>query len=258
MVLHGWQPQKGVDFQPYEQRKHELSVEDGCVLWGSRVVVPSAGREAVVRLLHEGHPGISRMKALARGVVWWPALDSQLESKVKECVACQSSRKSPPKAPLHPWEWPTKPWVRLHVDFAGPFLGKTLMVIVDAHSKWLEASIVSSPSAEQAIRVLRHVFSTHGLPEVLVSDNGSAFTSAQFQTFVKLNGFRHVKSAPYHPASNGLAERAVQTVKEALKKTTGDLETRLARFLFQYRLTPHSTTGQLPAEFKISFGFPFS
>ena len=72
--------------------------------------------------------------------------------------------------------------------------------------------------------VLRHVFSTHGLPEVLVSDNGSAFTSAQFQTFIKLNGFRHVKSALYHPASNGLAERAVQTVKEALKKTTGDLE----------------------------------
>ena len=248
MVLHGWQQQEGVDFQPYEQRKHELSVEDGCVLWGSRVVVPSAGREAVVRLLHEGHPGISRMKALARGVVWWPGLDSQLESKVKECVACQSSRKSPPKVPLHPWEWPTKPWVRLHVDFAGPFLGKTLMVIVDAHSKWLEASIVSSPSAEQALWVLRHVFSTHGLPEVLVSDNGSAFTSAQFQTFVKLNGFRHVKSAPYHPASNGLAEHAVQTVKEALKKTTGDLETRLARFLFQYRLTPHSTTGQPPAE----------
>ncbi|KAL5517714.1 hypothetical protein EMCRGX_G003317 [Ephydatia muelleri] len=247
MVLHGWQQQEGVDFQPYQQRKHELSVEDGCVLWGSRVVVPPAGREAVVRLLHEGHPGISRMKALARGVVWWPGLDSQLESKVKECVACQSSRKSPPKAPLHPWEWPTKPWVRLHVDLAGLFLGKTLMVIVDAHSKWLEASIVSSSSAEQAIRVLRHVFSTHGLPEVLVSDNGSAFTSAQFQTFVKLNGFRHVKSAPYHPASNGLAERAVQTVKEALK-TTGDLETRLARFFFQYRLIPHSTTGQPPAE----------
>ena len=122
------------------------------------------------------------------------------------------------------------------------------MVIVDAHSKWLEASIVSSPSAKQAIRVLRHVFSTHGLPEVLVSDNGSAFTSAQFQTFVKLNGFRHVESAPYHPASNGLAERAVQTVNEALKTTTGDLETRLARFFFQYRLTPHATTGQPPAE----------
>ena len=95
-----------------------------------------------------------------------PGLDSQLDGKVIECVACQSSWKSSPKAPLHPWEWPTKPWVRLHVDFSGPFLGKTLMVIVDAHSKWLEASIVSSLSAEQAIRVLRHVFSTHGLPEL--------------------------------------------------------------------------------------------
>ena len=106
MVLHGWQPQEGVDFQPYEQRKHELSVEDGCVLWSSRLVVPLAGREAVVRLLHEGHHGISRMKALVRGVVWWPGLDSRLDSKVKECVACQSSRKSMPKAPLRPWEWP--------------------------------------------------------------------------------------------------------------------------------------------------------
>ena len=107
---------------------------------------------------------------------------------------------------------------------------------------------VSSPTAEQAIKVLRHVFSTHGLPEILFSDNGSAFTSAQFQTFVNLNGFRHEKSTPNHPASNGLAERAVQTVKEALKTTTGDLETRLARFLFQYRLTPHSSTWQPPAE----------
>ncbi|KAL5479657.1 hypothetical protein EMCRGX_G023208 [Ephydatia muelleri] len=203
MVLHGWQQQEGVDFQLYEQRKHELSVEDRCVLWGSRVVVPPA-REAVVRLLHEGHPGISRMKALVRGVIWWPGLD----------------------------------WRPPYILGSGQLsLGYGCIGFCGA--------IFSSPSAEQAIRVLRHVFSTHGLPEVLVSDNGSAFTSAQFQTFVKLNGFRHVKSAPYHPASNGLAERAV---KEALKKTTGDLETRLARFLFQYRLTPHSTTGQPPAE----------
>ena len=70
----------GVDFQSYEQCKHQLSVEDGCVLWGSRVVVPPRG---VVRCCIEGHPGISRIKALARGVVWWPGLDSQLESKVK-------------------------------------------------------------------------------------------------------------------------------------------------------------------------------
>eukprot|EP00731_Ephydatia_muelleri_P015662 Em0009g86a len=85
----------------------------------------------------------------------------------------------------------------------------------------------------QAIKILRNLFATHGLPEIVVSDNGSAFTSAEFQTFVKRNGIKHVRSAPYHPSSNGQAERVVQTFKEAILKTTGDLDARLARFLFQ-------------------------
>ena len=82
-----------------------------------------------------------------------------------------------------------------------------------------------------------------------MSDNGTGFTSCEFQEFLKRNGIRHITTAPYHPASNGLAERAVQTLKEGLKKSTdGDIETRLARFLFHYRTTPHTTTGVTPAE----------
>ena len=248
MVLQGWESQLDPEFKPYMQRRYELSVHNGCVLWGSRVVVPPPGRAPILKLLHEGHPGIARMKALARSVVWWPGVDAELENKVKSCTACQDTRNTPPKSLLHPWEWPSKPWARLHVDFFGPFLGKTFFVIVDAHSKWMEAAVVSSPSSQQAMRVLRHTFATHGLPDILVSDNGTAFTSAEFQFFAKANGFRHVRSAPYHAATNGLAERAVQTVKNGLKRMTGDVETCLARFLFQYRLTPHSTTGQSPAE----------
>ena len=116
------------------------------------------------------------------------------------------------------------------------------MVVVDAHSKWLDVAVVTTPSSQQAIKILRNLFATHGLPEIVVSDNGSAFTSAEFQTFVKRNGIKHVRSAPYHPSSNGQAERVVQTFKEAILKTTGDLDARLARFLFQYRLTPHNWT----------------
>eukprot|EP00731_Ephydatia_muelleri_P025722 Em0017g805a len=86
------------------------------------------------------------------------------------------------------------------------------------------------------------------LKEVVVSDNGTAFTSMEFQTFMKRNGIRHVCCAPYHPSSNGLAERAVQTFKEAMKKTKGNIDVRIARFLFQYRITPHATTGQSPAQ----------
>ena len=94
------------------------------------------------------------------------------------------------------------------------------------------------------------MFATHGLPEILVSDNGTAFTSAEFQEFLRRNGIRHITTAPYHPSSNGLAERAVQTLKEGLTKNTSadDMETRISRFLFRYRITPHSTTGVSPAE----------
>jgi hypothetical protein len=92
------------------------------------------------------------------------------------------------------------------------------------------------------------MFATHGLPELLVTDNGSVFTSAEFEEFLQKNGVRHVTSAPYHPATNGLAERAVPTLKEGLKKSTaGDIGTKVERFLFQYSLTPHSTTGSTPA-----------
>ena len=93
------------------------------------------------------------------------------------------------------------------------------------------------------------MFATHGLPKVVVSDNGSVFTSSEFQQFMTKNGIQYIRTAPYHPASNGLAERAVQIMKEGLRKLSGGcLETNLSRFLFQYRLTPHTTTGQSPAQ----------
>ena len=125
---------------------------------------------------------------------------------------------------------------------------KSLLLSCDAYTKWLEVCTVPSCSSHSAIRFLRNVFSTHGIPEVLVSDNGTAFCSEEFNNFVKRNGIRHIRSAPYHPATNGLAERAVQTLKEALKKSDADMDTRIARFLFTYRLTPHATTGISPAE----------
>ena len=119
-VLQGFPSDKlEVEFTPYQSRAQELSVINGCILWGARVVVPPQGREAVLKELHYTHPGCCKMKALARCYIWWPKVDSAIEDVVKHC----QSRPSPPVAPLHPWEWPSKHWSRLHLDFAGPFLG---------------------------------------------------------------------------------------------------------------------------------------
>ena len=89
---------------------------------------------------------------------------------MKACHACQVNQKSPSVVPLHPWEFPPRPWSHLHIDFARPFLGKQFIVLVDTYSKWLEVAVVSSCSTQQAVRFLRHVFSTHGIPDRLVSE----------------------------------------------------------------------------------------
>ncbi|XP_060089296.1 uncharacterized protein K02A2.6-like, partial [Heteronotia binoei] len=221
----------------------------GCLLWGSRVVVPPQLQKRVLESLHETHPGIVRMKALARSYVWWPGMDGEIEDWVRRCQTCQATRPEPPSAPTTRWESPGKPWSRLHIDFAGPFQGQIFMIIVDAHTKWLEVIPVGSTSSAAAIRALRRVLCTHGIPDTIVSDNGTAFTSADFQAFLQRYLIRHIRSAPFHPATNGQAERMVRTTKEALSRIVqGDWDHRLAAFLFDNRITPNPITGVSPAE----------
>ena len=203
----------------------------------------------VLEVLHSTHIGISRMKSLARQFVWWPKLDSDVESMVKRCEICAVSGPEPISTVLHPWEWPRQPWHRLHVDYAGPLYGKMYLIIVDAHSKWMDVHITNGCTTAITIDKLQLLFSTFGLPHVLVSDNGPAFSSSEFQDFMKQNGINHVKTVPYHPASNGLAERAVKTFKSALKKlSSGSLQARVNDFLFKYRITPQTTMGISPAQ----------
>jgi hypothetical protein len=253
-VAHGWPSVvEDEDIKPYANRKDELSLQDGCVLWGARVVVPKSARDRVVEMLHEAHPGIVRMKCFARKYVWWPKMDQNLENKVRDCTTCQESRHAPPKALLHPWEYPSKAWSRIHIDFAGPCYNKMLLIIVDAYTKWIEVHVMNSSTAEATIEKLRQTFATFGIPDTVVSDNATYFCCEMFQTFMSRNGIKHIKVAPKHPASNGLAERAVQSVKEGIQKfNSGTLETKVSRYLFKYRSTPHATTGKSPAQLMFS------
>ena len=249
-TMQGWpESYDSTTFKSYHNKKFELSVEDGCLLWGTRVIIPPPGRSKILTELHEAHPGVSRMKALARSYVWWPTLDEDIEREVKNCNQCQLHHTTPAAAPLHPWEWPGHPWTRLHIDYAGPFKGEMFLVVVDAYSKWLEVHQMTSTTSTATIEKLREIFATHGLPTTVVSDNGTNFTSSEFEEFMKRNGIKHIKVSPYHPASNGQAERAVRIFKEGIEKMKeGSMRTKLSRFLLKYRITPHTTTGVPPAE----------
>ena len=250
-VLNGW-PNSPLDpqFRPYKEREHELSVEQGCILWGMRVIVPDCLRTKVLDELHDTHPGMSRMKAIARSFVWWPNLDVQIERKVADCSVCQAMKANPPTASVHPWSYPSKPWSRLHVDYAGPVNGSMYLVVVCAYSKYPEIIKMKSTTSTATIAALRELFSRHGLCEVLVSDNGPQFVSQEFEMFCMNNGILHKTSAVYKPATNGQAERVVRILKTAVKQallTHRDVDAVIANYLLVYRTTPHATTGEVPS-----------
>lgn len=253
-TLNGWPNYvSDRDLQPYFQRRDQLSSEQGCVLWGLRVVIPPLHRERLLADLHEQHVGMCRMKSLARSYLWWPGLDKEIETLVNACGVCQATRNVPPVAPLHCWNWPTRVWQRLHIDFAEKDK-QNFLVVIDSHSKWLEVFNMTTTTSSKTIETLRSLFASYGLPEEIVSDNGPQFTSGEFQQFMKKNGVKHTLVPPYHPASNGAAERSVQILKRTLLKQVLDgdgqysVQHRLSNFLLKYRSTPHSVTGVAPTE----------
>ena len=189
---------------------------------------------------------LPRLQSLARMYVWWPGINKDIEQAVQKCAECQLHQATPPPAPLHPWSWPKHPWARLHLDYVGPVQGK---MFIDTHSKWIEAVCTPNATSSTVIEELRTMFAQFCLPETVVIDNGTCFVSSEFEAFMQAHGIKHFTSSPHHPASNGLAERAVQVVKKGLKKiTAGRIRDRLAKILMPHRITPQSTIGVSPAE----------
>ncbi|XP_062715253.1 uncharacterized protein K02A2.6-like [Aedes albopictus] len=251
VLMQGLRNGKDVDARErFGVDQGEFALQKGCVMRGIRVYVPPSLRSKVLAELHSTHFGTSRLKALARGYIWWEKLDKDIEDMVRNCSYCQSTRAEPAKVPTHCWEPPSRPFERVHVDFAGPFKNTFFIVLVDAYTKWPEVRILNNITTATTIRVCREYFSTYGIPSVLVTDHGVQFTSEEFQRFLKMNGVYHKMGAPYHPATNGLAERFVQTFKAKLKSLQCDTSTmhaELCNILLAYRKTIHPATGKSPS-----------
>ena len=152
--------------------------------------------------LHDKQPGINRLRALARSYVWWPLIETHIEQSVRFCKSCQPYQTMPEKAPVHPWETSEAPWIRVYLDSAGHFLDKMFLILYDSYSRWIEVypmpSHLSHPITSKAtINSLRHSFATHGLPHIIVTDNGTSFTSNEFKTFCKMNGIKHITTTPF-------------------------------------------------------------
>ena len=232
-----------------ELRDSDYSTSNGIIFKNERVVIPEALKENVLQELHRTHVGIVKMKQLARRHCFWKNIDKDIERMVKSCRECALTQKSPAKAPVHQWDEPQHNFERVHIDYAGPFFNHHFLVLVDSKSKWAEVRILKdAPTTSNTIELLLDIFCTHGFPEILVSDNATIFHSESFTTFCQNNGIIQKFSAPGHPATNGLAERYIQTLKSKLTAMEpGSLQHKVREILFRYRATPLKC-GKTPAE----------
>ena len=246
-VKEGWPNAFSEELKDFKTLENLLTTENGCVFYGLRVIIPSTLRNHILKLLHLGHFGMQRMKQLARSTVYWPRIDFDIEDLCHKCTSCGQFQNKPAKPSIHPWMMPEKSWSRLHLDHAINFLGRNWLVLVDAYSKYPCIHPKASTSSNSTTAILEQEFAHFRYPHTLVTDNATTFMSQEFQAWCKQRGIVHLTGAPYHPATNGAAERLIQSFKRALRKSSLPPKEALQEFLMQYRRIPFSS-GLSPSE----------
>ena len=239
---NGWPPKhklKG-DIKKFWAVSSELSVEDGLLLRGSRLVIPTSMQAEILHKLHLGHLGITKCRERACSAVWWPGITSQLQDKIEQCSICNKQRPIPVE-PLLPTVFPSRLWQTLGTDLF-EWRGKSFLLVVDYYSRYPEVVSLSSTSSKEVIDKMKAMFARHGIPDEVRSDNGPQYASDIFAKFAKKYDFVHTTSSPRYPQSNGEAERMVQTMKKLLMKSDDPYQG-----LLSYRSAPLSN-GYSPAE----------
>ena len=219
----------------------EITFCDDLLLFGSRIVVPKSLQAETLQKIHHGHQGIQRCRQRMSTAVWWPGVSREIETFVKSCPSCQKTT-TPPREPLLQSTLPDHPWERIASDLF-QLNGANYLLVVDYYSRYVEVQKLHSTSSASVITALKALFSCHGIPSTLVSDNGPQYDSHEMKQFAESYGFCHLTSSPHYPQANGQAERAVRTVKGLLEHSPDPYMA-----LLSYRATPMPWCGLSPSE----------
>ncbi|XP_052131371.1 uncharacterized protein K02A2.6-like [Frankliniella occidentalis] len=248
----GWPKHRNkvpMESKPYWGIRNDLFVEDGLVIINDRIVVPVVLRPKVLKRLHAAHLGMDKTKSRARQSVYWPGITNDIETLIGECRICERHSPQNFKEPLIPHEIPQLRFQKVSVDIM-ELDTHTYLVLVDNLSKWLEIKPLTSKSSKSVIGVLRSIFATHGVPEIIFGDN-NPLNSAECHEFAKSIGSEVRTSSPEYPRSNGLAEKGVHIAKQLIKKCT-DEGTHYLDSLREYNNTPLSGMNVSPSQILMS------
>jgi len=229
------------ELKPYWTVRGNLTLHDELLLYGGRIVVPKQLQKQTLQKIHTGHQGIVRCRLRAASSVWWPGISKEFEHFIQQCPECVKLTPNP-REPLMSTPLPKHPWERIAADLF-QLNSATYLLVVDYFSRYPEVIKLNSTTSKAVISSLKSIFSRHGVPSVLMSDNGPQFDSCEMKEFANSYGFQHITSSPHYPQSNGLAERTVKTMKGLLKHTTDPYMA-----LLSYRSTPLPWCNYSPAE----------
>ncbi len=239
--------------KPYYEVRDELFVADGVVMRMDRIVAPQSLRQRIIHSAHkQGHLGVNKTKEMIRRKYWFPGMNSSIEDAVQSCFDCQIATDHHHTEPAKMSPLPDRPWDVVEADFCGPLPNnKYALVLTDQYSRYPEVEMVTSTSTLPVTKKLKKIFSTHGVPRVLQTDNGPPFNGEQFQAFAKEMGFQHKRVTPIHPKAQGQVENFNKLINKTTKIACEegiDIESAIYDMLQAYRQTPHPATKSAPYE----------
>ncbi|XP_041369566.1 uncharacterized protein LOC121383545 [Gigantopelta aegis] len=236
---------------------------------GKQLVVPQSMRKKILELAHDrplaGHLSVEKTKQRIMARFYWPGVLKEVAGHCKTCDVCQKFAKKKPGeiAPMRTVPKVTEPFRKISMDIVGPLArtkkgNKFILTIVDEATRYPEAFALKSIEAEVIADKLIEMFSRTGVPEVILTDQGSNFTSTLMKQLYEILGVKGVTTSPYNPKANGVVERFNGTLKAMLKKLSmsgsDDWDVLLPYTLFAYREVPHQETGFAP--FELLYGWP--
>ena len=224
VIKVGWPDKKEdvpAEIRNYFYFKEELTIQDGILFKGNRVIAPVALRPLMVKKVHSSHIGIEGCLRKARDVLFWPGMSAEIKDSIGKCDTCnnyqKNQQKNQQKEPLIPHDPPKRPWSHVAADLF-TFNNKEWLIIVDYWPDYLERNPLPATNASTVITSLKGQFARHGIPDTLYSDNGPQFSSREFQEFASDWQFDHQTSSPHYPQSNVKVENAVKSAKKLLTK----------------------------------------
>ena len=185
VFLSGWQDSKGQvppNAQEFWNYRDELTVAQGLIVKGQKIVVPSSLRGEMLEKLHEGHLGINKTIARARDVLFWPRMSVEITEKIKNCPVCLENQPSQQPEPLKSHEIPPSPWAKVGTDILHKN-DQNYLITVDYYSKWPEMTLLLSMTSTGVITALKSQFARYGVQSAVISDNGPCYNSAEFRKF---------------------------------------------------------------------------